>query len=231
MAAGTQHGGSRRISMRTNRMFSDFGIKGESSADRFFVFGCSQISCLLASCTISKHRMQFKICIFLPAPRRVQLKGIHLLVFALIASRKLTKPSHDRQRDWLESTRFKSGETIGLMCDMDKRTVSFYKNGSLMRDPGGHYQGFSACLCACSCSRCFMFCFQKTDQSVDMGFDLARQCLSQSGLGRALSRRLVSRYCFGVCLVKVHGMPVRRCFTDLGTSPSGRVDKLQSLPV
>ena len=24
---------------------------------------------------------------------------------------------------------------------MDKRTVSFYRNGALMRDPAGHYQG------------------------------------------------------------------------------------------
>jgi hypothetical protein len=52
----------------------------------------------------------------------------------------LTKPSQDRQRDWLENSRFRSGDIIGMLCDMDKRTLSFYKNGEIMQDQGGHYQ-------------------------------------------------------------------------------------------
>jgi len=40
---------------------------------------------------------------------------------------KLTKPSHDRQTEWLENSRFRSGDTIGILCDMDKRTLSFYR--------------------------------------------------------------------------------------------------------
>mmetsp|Transcript_78100 Transcript_78100/g.114354 ORF Transcript_78100/g.114354 Transcript_78100/m.114354 type:complete len:233 (+) Transcript_78100:270-968(+) len=53
---------------------------------------------------------------------------------------KLTKPSHDRQTEWLENSRFRSGDTIGILCDMDKRTLSLYRNGEVIRDQGGHYQ-------------------------------------------------------------------------------------------
>jgi hypothetical protein len=61
-------------------------------------------------------------------------------VFGLWDRGTLTKPSHDRQRDWLENSRFRSGDTIGMMCDMDKRTLALYRNGEVMQDPGGHYQ-------------------------------------------------------------------------------------------
>ena len=39
----------------------------------------------------------------------------------------LTRPSHDRQRDWLENSRFRSGDTIGILVDMDKRRMTMYR--------------------------------------------------------------------------------------------------------
>ena len=48
-------------------------------------------------------------------------------VFGLWDKGTLSKPSHDRQRDWLDNSRFRSGDIIGVLCDMDKRTISFYR--------------------------------------------------------------------------------------------------------
>ena len=56
-----------------------------------------------------------------------------------------TRPSHDRQRDWFDATRFLSGDTLGFLCDMDRRSITFYRNGELLKDPAGHYQA-KVCL-------------------------------------------------------------------------------------
>jgi len=61
-------------------------------------------------------------------------------VFGMWDRGKLTKPSHDRQTEWLENSRFRSGDTIGILCDMDKRTLSLYRNGDLTRDQSRQYQ-------------------------------------------------------------------------------------------